>query len=81
MLNEVKITEEQFNYLENIRYDLPKKFKYISKFLHPRYKITEETTFITYKDKWHYYLVFESDVDETVKPFSTTRISEKLKEN
>ena len=63
-LNEVKITEAQFNHLESIRYDLPQKYLYAQKILDPRYKITPETTFVAYKDKWHYYLVFECEVEE-----------------
>ena len=66
-LNEVKITEAQFNHLESIRYDLPQKYLYASKILNPRYKITKETTFVTYKDKWNYYLVFECEVEPSKK--------------
>ncbi len=66
-LNEVKITEAQFNHLESIRFDLPQKFLYASKILNPRYKITPETTFVTYKDNLHYYLVFECEVEPSKK--------------
>jgi len=77
MLHEIKITEEQYNHIESIRYDLPQKFRYVSKILSPKYKITEETTFITYKDPWHFYLVFECDINEPAKTDET----EKKKEN
>ena len=80
MLNEVKITQEQFNRLESIRYDLPQKFLYIKRFLHPKYLITEDTVFVTYKDSVHFYLVFESEIVETKKEFSVSLIDEKEKE-
>lgn len=61
-MNEVKITREQFDHLESIRYDLPQRTLYIvEKIIRGKYAVTEETTYFTYKDKWHYYLVFEAD--------------------
>lgn len=80
MLNEVKITEEQFNHLESIRYDLPQKFLYVKKILNPKYQITEDTVFVTYKDTRHFYLVFESEIVEADKKYSLSSISEKSKE-
>lgn len=66
-MHEVKITQNQYDYLERIRYDRAKKFNYISKFLHPKYQINENTVFFTYRDAHYRYLVFESEVIESGK--------------
>lgn len=66
-MHEVKITQNQYDYLERIRYDQVKKFNYISKFLHPKYQINEDTVFFTYQDAHYHYLVFESEVIESGK--------------
>lgn len=85
-MNEMKITREQYEHLESIRYDLPQRSLYIKdKIIRDQYEITDETTFFTYKDKWHYYLCFDAEeiVTGKWKPKSIVdRLrDEKLKEN
>lgn len=59
LMCEVKITKEQFDYLQSVWHNTNKKMPYIEKILKERYEYTNDVTFITYKDSHYYYLVFE----------------------
>lgn len=59
LMCEVKISKEQFEYLNSVWYVETKKHRYIKEILGDKYEYPEDTTFITYKDSSNYYLVFE----------------------
>ena len=77
---EVKITKEQFDYINSVRYKNEKKFQYISNILGDRYEYNSDTVFITYADTYNYYLVFEGSKKPSNK-IQPSRITDRLKEN
>ena len=79
MLNEVRITSEQFNHINRIRFDFPQKFLYINNLFGSKYFLTEETVFVTYQDTRNYYLVFEAEEKPSTK-IRPSSILDKLKE-
>ena len=81
-MEEVKITKEQFDKVNKLQYELEKKFNYISKeIICGKYEISPGTTFFTYKDSQHYYLVFEGEkiLSSKIKPFSVLDRKEQIK--
>lgn len=69
---EVKITKHQFDIINQYRYDLEKKEKYIKNdVLTSKYVCAEDTAFITYSDTDNYYLVFEGEIKtDKIQPSS-----------
>lgn len=61
LMCEVKISKEQFDYLNSVWYVDTKKNRYIKDILNNKYDYPEDVTFITYKDTRNYYLVFEGE--------------------
>ena len=82
-LIEIKISKNEFDIINQFRYDLDRKYDYITSVIIGRkYEVTKETTFITYQDSRHYYLVFEGVkiLSGKIMPSSYSE-SIKLKEN
>lgn len=61
LMCEVKISKEQFDYLNAVWYVDKKKTRYIENILNNKYEYSEDATFFTYKDSRNYYLVFEGE--------------------
>lgn len=61
-MQEVKITKKQFDRINELQYELKKKYDYISTTVIPnKYVISEETVFFTYQDKVAFYLCFDGE--------------------
>lgn len=80
LMCEVKITKEQFDYLQSVWHNANKKASYIETILEDKYEYVNDVTFITYKDAHYYYLVFEGQKKPSsrIQPSSITNI--KLKD-
>lgn len=81
-MTEIKISEDQYNKIEKLRYDVSAKYKYvINNILYDKYNVNENTVFFAYKDSRHFYLVFEGEIISNGKiPISVNILHEKLKE-
>ena len=67
-MQEVKIGKKQFDKINELQYELDKKYDYISTVVIPgKYKITADTVFFTYQDKGIYYLCFDAEEIPTGK--------------
>ena len=61
-MQEVIITQEQYDRINELQYDIKTKYDYIMKSVIPnRFVITEDTVFFTYKDVRNYYLCFDGE--------------------
>ena len=80
LMCEVKITKEQFDYLQSVWHNDNKKIPYIEKILKDRYKCANDVTFITYKDSHYYYLVFEGEEKSSSKIKPSSILDKKIKD-
>lgn len=72
-MQEVKITKKQFDKINELQYELEKKYDYIStKVIPDKYVIAQDTVFFTYQDAWNYYLCFDGTEipNNKIKPSS-----------
>ena len=81
-MQEVKISKQHFDRINELQYDIQKKYDYISKQVIPnQYEISKDTVFFTYQDVRYYYLCFDGEEIVTGKiKLSSWIPNEKLKE-
>lgn len=79
---EIKISEKQYNKIEELRYEPSLKYAYVmNNILYDKYNVKADTVFFAYKDSQHFYLVFEGEkISNNKIPLSVNILDEKLKE-